>query len=65
MGNADERAVLPIHWLSLNGAMSALIVLGGIGTLVGVPLLALVLPLLLGAMAIGAVGGLALYLYRR
>lgn len=45
--------------------MSALMVLGGIGMLQGVALLVL-LPLpVVGAMAVGALGGLALFLYRR
>ena len=65
MGNNDGGAGLPIHWLSLNGAMSALMMIAGMGMLRGIPLLALLALPLLGAMAIGALGGIALIVYRR
>lgn len=65
MGNDGGRAGFPIHWLSLNGAMSALMMIGGIGMLQGIPLLALLALPLFGALAVGALGGLALFLYRR
>ena len=64
MGNDARRAAFPIHGVSLNGSMSAVMVLAGVGMLLRVPLLALIALPVLGAMAIGALCGLALFLSR-
>ena len=65
MGNHDGRARFPIHGVSLNGAMSALMLIAGVGMLRGIPLLALLALPLLGTMAVGTLCGIALFLYRR